>query len=611
MIEQMKKITLFASEKNRLETISALRDCGVMHIIDLAAKSEEAISEQKALSSLELVLSSLDEKVGKKDKVEDLELDDARFDEMISSSLSAIEEKKMLQDKLLRLKVERDRIAPYGDFLPEDISFLSEKGIKLFFYAAGKKEKEAIALDEENTIITLKEGKQVFFCSVGHPLKKGSGATLFMLPEKGLGELSAEILSSEKRIEELDGILSSFVPYRKMVRKAISKRKENIVFERAKSTLLNDDGIIHITGYVPASMQQDFKDCAKENGWAYLIDDPSDEDNPPTLIKYKGFVRIVKPVFDILGTVPGYRESDISSYFLVFFSLFFAMIVGDAGYGLIFLLVGIFMNIRSKKASDLNILVYVLSITTIVWGALTGTWFGSAAILEGFPFLQRLVIPAITNFPEVMGVDADWAQNMVMKFCFILGAVQLSLACVLNIIHKVPKKDLSWVADLGWLIDVILLYFLVLYLVIGAECNFQAVVIGVSIGFVLVCVFGAQAPGVPFAEGLKAGLGGFFTTFLNTVSCFSNIMSYIRLFAVGMASLAIAQSFNDMGAGLLGGVTIPLGLLVILVGHALNLVMGLLSVVVHGVRLNLLEFSGQLGMEWSGYNYEPFKKTAE
>ena len=88
-------------------------------------------------------------------------------------------------------------------------------------------------------------------------------------------------------------------------------------------------------------------------------------------------------------------------------------------------------------------------------------------------------------------------------------------------------------------------------------------------------------------------------------------MSYIRLFAVGMASLAIAQSFNSMGGGMLGGVMFIIGVLVILLGHVLNLVMGLLSVVVHGVRLNLLEFSGALGMEWAGYNYEPFRKMVQ
>ena len=128
----------------------------------------------------------------------------------------------------------------------------------------------------------------------------------------------------------------------------------------------------------------------------------------------------------------------------------------------------------------------------------------------------------------------------------------------------------------------------------------------VGIGFVLVVLFGGMAPGKSFSQGLKAGLADAFTVFLNTISAFGNVMSYIRLFAVGMAALAIAQSFNNMAAGFEGPLVIVAALIMI-VGHALNLVMGFLSVVVHGVRLNLLEFSGQLGMEWAGIAYDPFK----
>ena len=143
----------------------------------------------------------------------------------------------------------------------------------------------------------------------------------------------------------------------------------------------------------------------------------------------------------------------------------------------------------------------------------------------------------------------------------------------------------------------------------------------VLLGFVLVVCFGGMSPDKTFAQGLKAGLGNAFTVFLNTISAFGNIMSYIRLFAVGMASLAIAQSFNNMALGFKGplvvvGFLIFVGMfmetiaaiLILLIGHGLNIVMGLLSVVVHGVRLNLLEFSGQLGMEWTGTAYAPFKK---
>ena len=117
------------------------------------------------------------------------------------------------------------------------------------------------------------------------------------------------------------------------------------MFERVKATSRDeDDAITLITGYVPEDRSEDVKALAKANGWAYLVDDVSDEDNPPTKLRYKGLVRIIQPIYDILGTVPGYREYDISSWFLLFFSVFFAMIIGDAGYGLIFLIIAIVMN---------------------------------------------------------------------------------------------------------------------------------------------------------------------------------------------------------------------------------------------------------------------------
>jgi V/A-type H+/Na+-transporting ATPase subunit I len=149
-----------------------------------------------------------------------------------------------------------------------------------------------------------------------------------------------------------------------------------------------------------------------------------------------------------------------------------------------------------------------------------------------------------------------------------------------------------------------------LMLVVGADVNIGVVFTVIGVCFVLVVLFGSQEAGQSFGAGVKAGLGGAFTTFLNTISSFGNVMSYIRLFAVGMASLAIAQSFNGMADSMLHGLALPAGILILVIGHALNIVMGMLSVVVHGMRLNLLEFSGQLGMEWAGIPYEPFKKNA-
>ena len=602
MIETMKKVTVFSIKERREAVTEALRAIGVMHIESMVLKSEGAVREEEKKAELEKVLSELEEVRNKKEKTAQKSLC-TDFEETNRALLSLSDEKRALLDENSRLLLEKERLEAFGNLEPSLVRELEEEGIELHFYSIADKDYRTIRESDEFTTILLKSGKQSIIMSVNSEIH-GHGAIEFSLGNMSLESVSKKIDLNSIRLGDIRKTFSSYLPYENEWRKRIREREDNIRFENVKSSALEDGEVLFITGYIPEKFISSFKDAASSSGLAYLIDDISDEDNPPTLVRYPGFVRIIKPVFDILGVVPGYREYDISTYFLLFFSLFFAMIIGDAGYGLVFLLAAIAMHVKNKKASDINILLYVLSFTTMLWGVLTGTYFGSEAILVKFSFLQKLVVPAITNFPEVMGVDADWAQNMLMKFCFILGAVQLSLACVLNIIHKIPKKDLSWLADLGWLIDIVLLYMLVLYLVIGASCPFTLVIAGVATGFVLVCCFSAQGPGIPFVKGLVSGLGGFFTTFLNTVSCMSNIMSYIRLFAVGMASLAIAQSFNDMGAGFL-----PLGLLVIILGHVLNIVMGLLSVIVHGVRLNLLEFSGQLGIEWSGYEYDPFKKV--
>ena len=610
MIAKMKKTVIAASRSQKDELLVSLRDLGVMHITDMISKSQSLDALEKERSEYDHVLQVLKERGGKKVKAAKA-ISGEEFASVHGSLVSLLAEEDSLNGSLIALGNERERISPFGDFNPDELTSLASEGIDIHIYTGNAKDAEILRNDPDcNFIPVAYNGKGIAIALVSGTIPEGSSFSEFRLPKKSLAQIDKEILEGESRLKEIASKISEAAAYVPSYESFLKRKDEAITFERVSESVEGDD-IIYLTGYIPEEDEEAFKSYAKKHSLAYMLSDPDDEDNPPTKINYKGFVRIVKPVFDILGTVPGYREYDISSYFLVFFSLFFAMIIGDAGYGIIFILIGLYMQHKAKKCSDLNILIYVVGAATVVWGAVTGTWFGSESILYKLPFLQKLVIPSIANYPEVFGLDATYTQNMLMKFCFILGAVQLSLGRIINIIRKAKEKDISLLAELGWLIDVILLYFLALNLVIGEPCSIPFIAGGVGLGFVLVCVFSAQGPGIPFGTGLKQGLAGFFTTFLDTISCFSNLMSYIRLFAVGMASLAIAQSFNNMGDGMMHGPMLVIGIAVIVLGHVLNLVMGLLSVVVHGVRLNLLEFSGALGMEWAGYNYEPFRKTVQ
>jgi V/A-type H+-transporting ATPase subunit I len=239
----------------------------------------------------------------------------------------------------------------------------------------------------------------------------------------------------------------------------------------------------------------------------------------------------------------------------------------------------------------------------MTWGAITGTWFGSVAIAQ-IPFFKSLIIPQIASFPEVFPNIEVNPQEKVQLICFILAIIQLGLASILNFIDNLPK--LKAFEHLGWFAMTTGAFTLVLNLVLGLPMPSWSIYV-LATGFVLIVMFSAQEDGKSFVKGLLGGLGGAFNTFLDAISSFSNIISYIRLFAVGMATVAIASSFNDMAAGMMHGPAIIGGIIVLLIGHGLNIIMGLLSVMVHGIRLNLLEFSGQLGLEWTGYKYEPFK----
>ncbi len=605
MIERMKKTIVLSSSSRRAELLSSLRDLGIMHITDIVTKSAPLDDLEKRRAEHASVLQTLKERGDKKAQPAS-----GDFRTVHASLMSLLAEEEALRDRMIALQNERERILPLGEFDPEAVRGLADDGIELRLYTGTKKDEAILAASDIRYFPLRYEGKGIAVAILGQDIPEGSSLSPFALPASSLSVIDSEILSSREHLKEIDGKIRAAAAYIPLYEKELRREDEDITFERVSESVGGDD-IVYLTGYIPQSDVPRFTEYAKREGLAYSLSDPGPDDNPPTKVIYKGFVRIVKPVFDILGTVPGYNEYDISSYFLVFFSLFFAMIIGDAGYGIIFILAGLAMQLRSRKCTDINILLYVVGAATVVWGAVTGTWFGSLSILERVPFLQRLVIPSIANYPELFGLDASYTQNMLMKFCFMLGTVQLSLARVMNIIRKARERDLSLVAEIGWLMDGILLYFLALNLVIGEPFPLSVVGIGVGTGFVLVCLFSAQGPGVPFVKGMLSSLSGFFTTFLDTISCFSNLMSYIRLFAVGMASLAIAQSFNSMGGGMLGGAAFIVGVIVILLGHVLNLVMGLLSVVVHGVRLNLLEFSGALGMEWAGYNYEPFRKMVQ
>ncbi len=533
-------------------------------------------------------------------------LSDDEFERMFSEVRDALEKKNDLEQTISADNAEIERICEWGDFSVQQLRELRAAGYDIHFYRLEKDEYEQLAQDPDIRLVRLMSIDKVETVAVMGTLSQVFASKEFTLPEKSMSELEAEVESAKAQIASCEEIFRRAAVYEASFNAQMLRAQNDEEYSSASETTEMDEGLVWISGYLPEADMESFRQAAAANSWAWAADDVAeDDDQIPTKMRFSKVSGLIEPVMNILGILPGYYEPDISLWFLLFFTLFFAMILGDGAYGVLILLGTIAYSVKTKKNDDTTYLLYVLSIATIIWGAVTGTWFGTEAAMK-IPFLKALVIPNFASYPEYFGVTATAQQNTVMKFSFSVGAIQMALGSLISVKRKIAAKNLSFVADIGWIICIAAMYLMALYLVIGEDLPFKPIVTMIAVAFALVVCFGAMSPDVSFADGLKAGLANAFTEFLNTISCFGNVMSYIRLFAVGMAGLAISQSFNNLAADFSGPMVIA-GVVVVVIGHVLNIVMNFLSVVVHGVRLNVMEFSGQAGLEWTGIPYEPFR----
>ena len=464
MIEKMKVVHIVAAQTQKTELLDALRALGIVHFAEKADADQTYLERFAALSRLITVL----EEQGVSE-VEAETLDDVKFKQLYDGLNACLERKKALEAERAAAVSACDTLAGWGSFSPAEIKELKAQGFELHFCRVDKKLLASLEADEEVRFLRLAPvGKQQTVAILG-ALPASCAAGEFIPPEKSLDEYRQEIADCERGLAECGAQLKAAAKHLPSFREQLLKTQNDADYSSVRNTSESGDGLVWLTGYLPVDEAERFKAAAAKEHWAWAMDDPAaDDDKVPTKIKYTKVTRLIAPVFDILGTVPGYREYDISFWFLGFFTLFFAMIIGDAGYGCLFLLTAAALTVKSKKPSDAVQLLWVLSIATIVWGAMTGTWFGLEGAMD-VPLLRSLVVPTFANYPEYFNVSTTQQQNSVMKFCFILGTVQLSLACVMNIRRKTREKDLSWVADLGWLCAICALYFVVLYLVIGEQ----------------------------------------------------------------------------------------------------------------------------------------------
>jgi V/A-type H+-transporting ATPase subunit I len=236
----------------------------------------------------------------------------------------------------------------------------------------------------------------------------------------------------------------------------------------------------------------------------------------------------------------------------------------------------------------------VLSGTTIVWGVLSGTYFGSEKI-AAIPFYNNLIIPEIASF----GVDNI---SFMMHLTFLIGAIHLTIAHLIRAFKFI--NSIRALSEVGWIFLVWGLFFITEKLVLGQDLPIWINWLFIA-GTLLVTLFSRE--GKTFISSILSSVANLPLSLING---FSDIVSYVRLFAVGMATAMVASSFNNMilpqGVDL-SFLELLMAVVALILGHGLNIILAIMAVMVHGIRLNMLEFAGHLGVQFSGKEYTPFK----
>ena len=637
MIEPMKKVSVVILNKEKEDALIALRKIGLVHLQKMEGSSEKLNAFKEYTNNAVVSESILGEiKLDKKTKKLAPKLSDERVIELCKEVVQKSDRKKQLLEEISADTTELDRFTSWGSVSLEDLEYLKEKGIQIKMYEIAA-EKYSLVDQEIETILVNNDKKSVRFLIInggeGRPEKLLPEAFEVPFPRLSTKVLEKEIKDDEAEIKSIEKFYNDNAIYIPAITAFRKNLETDIEFENVNAGMEHENvdsenELAWISGYVPTADLEEFKAACAKNQWAVACEDPQDDDlEVPTKLKNNKFVSLIYPLTDFLGTVPGYHEYDISGWFLLFFTIFFGMIFGDGGYGLLVTVIGLLMIFKAlftgKKPAPLLGLVTLVGFATILWGMVTCTWFGLKP--DQLPqWLVNLSIPQISN-----AYDKVWtpfwkpnetegltnAQNLQI-FCFTLALLQLSVAHIKAMIRN--RKSLKILGDFGALLQLIGMYWVVLSMVVSSTVfSFTEKIYGfpigifeislVGVGFVLSFIFSNYEGSV--GKSVLESCKNIISVLLGVVNVFSDIVSYIRLWAVGLAGAAISNTVNEMAGPMWGHAILFLAFVALLAfGHGLNMILNLLSVIVHGVRLNTLEFSSHLGMSWSGLKYSPFSE---
>lgn len=595
-IVQLCKLTIYGTTDQHQSVLDQLQQLGCLHLVPL--KETDGAPRELGSKDVKIAYRYLSRTPIQRRQA----TDSSRFDRdaLIQQLLQIKNRREALSAERDELEQAIEELIPWGDFrLPEPNDI---KGNKFFFYKVPLREQSGLPTDLTMQVVA-RDNRFAYVVVVARQEPFDINHELVELDRRPLSVLRGKLEDVEEELEDQQWQRVALTRWRRMLRDDLNAADDQAAKAFAASGMQSDEAVFALQGWVPAVAVDDVRELAKRNNLAITIEQPDAEESPPTLLKNPDRVAGAEGCVTFYMT-PGYHAWDPTTVVFFSFSLFFAMIIADAGYGLF--MAGVlavcwrkFGRTNTGKRVR-NLLAGIVS-ATVIYGVLVGSYFG--------------VEPSPGSLLDAMRVRIDGKpmmenQNAMMTIAVAIGVAHLSLGNVIAAFGK--RQNLRWLGHLGWAMLMIGGFFIGSGVLTEAQSLTVFGTVLASLGGLSIFFFSSDRPLLTLdwkthAMRLVDGL----MQVTNLSKAFGDVLSYLRLFALGLASAQLAITFNGLAGSAFdrGGIGVFLAIVILIVGHGINFLLGLMGGVVHGLRLNCIEFFNW-GLSQEGYAFQPFNKKA-
>ena len=605
MVAKMKKFTFLAFYRDYDAFLHDLRDLGLIHV---AASDRQVVDNEQLdeflvkLKQLREAQKILNRQIDKKSAAP-LNEPDIERGKTIPREIELIQNATASLNQQLQVSIkERELLRPWGNFDPENIERLRKAGYLLDFFIVPDNQYNPEWETTYDAVVVKRETSRTYFVTLTQNEKVADELNLesVKIPGISLTQLDGLIASLREKIQVQDQKLKALAAELPSLKAAIGDIEQRMNYTRVhqSGTSLADDKLMLLQGWAPADNQREISDYLELKAVYFDVADPTPDDEVPIKFKNNKFARLFEPIAE-LYMLPKYNEIDLTPYFAPFYMVFFGLSLGDVGYGLFLFTAATLAKIlqKSKLSTSMKAilsLVQVLGASTMVTGLLTGGFFGFALYDLDWPIVQALKEKAFFD------------NNRMFMLSLVLGVVQVLFGMCMKVFNRIKQQGFKYsLSTVGWI--VLLVSFIVAALLPNALPMFGTVHLIVLIPAALLIYFYNSPDKNPF---LNLGIG-LWDTYNMATGLLGDVLSYVRLFALGLSGGILASVFNSLAAGMSpdNAIAKPIVyVLIFLIGHAINIFMNTLGAIVHPVRLTFVEFYKNSEFEGGGKKYSPFRK---